>query len=123
VNNRIRGQVMYLNPPMVKKAPEEIGNRKTEATKNVGMKNNRLIHPLMRKRFPIGSPPMDHVSGLKKMLIHKTKQVGVGTLTRLPPTVFRIVFSSFAHLPPSSRSLRIHGSEEKTILSFFTLGG
>ena len=81
MKNRIRGQVVHLNPPMMKKTSEEIINRKTEAPKNMGMKNNRFIHPLMRKRLPIRSPPMDHVSGLKKILLYKTKQMGIGTLT------------------------------------------
>ena len=35
VENGVRGQVMHLNPPMEKEAPEEIGNRKTEAPKNI----------------------------------------------------------------------------------------
>jgi hypothetical protein len=81
MKNRIRGQVMYLNPPVVKKASEEIRNGKTEAPKNMRMKNNRFIFTLMRKGLPIGSPPMDHVLGFKKMLLYKTEQMGVGTLT------------------------------------------
>ena len=32
VKNRIRGQVMHLNPPVLKKAPEEIRNQKTSIT-------------------------------------------------------------------------------------------
>ena len=74
VKNEIRGQVMHLNPPIVKKALKEIGNGKTEASKNKGMKYNRFIQPLVRKRLPIKSPPMDHVPGLKKMLLYKTEQ-------------------------------------------------
>ena len=35
VKNRVRSQVMHLNPPMEKEAPEEIRNRKTEAPKNI----------------------------------------------------------------------------------------
>ena len=31
IKNGIRGQVMHLNPPMVKEAPEEIRNGNTEA--------------------------------------------------------------------------------------------
>ena len=31
MENGVRGQVMHLNPPMEKEAPEEIRNRKTEA--------------------------------------------------------------------------------------------
>ena len=53
VDNRVRGQVMHLNPPMEKEAPEEIGNRKTEAPKNIRKENNRFVSFLMRKRFPI----------------------------------------------------------------------
>ena len=116
VENGIRGQVMHLNPPMVKKAPEEIGNGKTEASKNMRMKNNRFIFPLMRKGLPIRSP------GLKKMLIYKTEKMGVSTLTRLPPMGFHIVSASLTRLPPSSRSLGSHRNEEKTIISCFTLG-
>ena len=48
MKNRIRGQVVYLNPPMVKNASEEIRNGKTEAPKNMRMKNNRFILPLIR---------------------------------------------------------------------------
>ena len=99
VKNRIRSQVMHLNPPMVKKAPEEIGNGKTEASKNMRMKNNRFIFSLMRKGFPIRSPPMDPVSGLKKVLIYKTKQMEIGTLTRSPLVDFCPISGSFARLP------------------------
>ena len=73
MTNRIRGQLMYLNPPVVKKTPEEIRNRKTEAPKNMRMNNNRFVSSLMRKRFPIKFPPMDHISGLKKMLLYQTE--------------------------------------------------
>ena len=53
VKNRIRGQVMHLNPPVVKKASEEIRNRKSEAPKNMRKKNNIFVSLLMRKRLPI----------------------------------------------------------------------
>ena len=99
VKNRIRDQVVYLNPPMVKNTSKEIRNGKTEASKNMGMKNNKFIHPLMGKGLPIRSPPMDQVSGLKKVLLYKTKQMGVGTLTRPPLVGFRFVSCSFARLP------------------------
>jgi hypothetical protein len=108
---------------MVNEAPDEIRNGKTEAPKNVRKKNNRFIFSLMRKRLPIRAPPMDHVPRLKKMFLHKIQQMGVGTLTRLPPLDLCLISGSVAHLPPSSRSLGRHGNEEKMILSCFTLGG
>ena len=40
VENGVRGQVMHLNPTMMKKASEEIRNRKTEAPKNIRKENN-----------------------------------------------------------------------------------
>ena len=123
VKNRIRGQVMHLNPPVMKKAPEEIRNQKIEATKNIRKKNNRFIFFLMRKRLPIRTPPMDNVLGLKKMLLYQSKQVGVGTHTRLPPMGFRIFSASLTRLPPSSRSLGSHENEEKTILSLASHSG
>ena len=52
VKSRIRGQVMHLNPPVLKKAPEEIRNRKSEAPKNMRKKNNRFVFFLMRKNSP-----------------------------------------------------------------------
>ena len=113
VKNRIRGQVMYLNLPMVKKTSEKIRNGKTKAPKNMRMINNRFIFSLMRKSFPFGSPPMDHILGLKKVLIYKTEQMGVGTLTRLPPMGLHIVSGSFVRLPPPSRSRGSHGNEEE----------
>ena len=73
VKNRIRGQVMHLKPPMVKKTPKEVRNRKTKTTKNMGMKNNGFTQPFMRKRLSLGSPPMDLLPGLKKVLLYKTK--------------------------------------------------
>ena len=123
VKNGIRGRVMHLNPPMVKKTPKEVGNRKTKTTKNMGMKNNGFIHPFVSKRLSLGSPPMDLLSGLKKMLLYKTEQVGIGTLTRLPFMGICIITSAFACLPPSRRSLGSHGSDEKMILSYLMLGG
>ena len=63
VKNRVRGQVMHLNPPVVKEATEEVRNRKTEAPKNMRKENNRFVSSLMRKRLPHGSMPMDHFRG------------------------------------------------------------
>ena len=115
--------MVYLNPPMVKNTSEEIKNGKTEASKNMGMKNNKFIHPLMGKGLPIRSPPMDHVLGLKKILLYKTKQMEIGTLTRSPPVCFRPISGSFARLPHPSGLLGHHGRKEKMILSCFMLGG
>ena len=53
MQNRIRGQVMHLNPPMMKKTSEEIRHGKTKVSKNMRMKNNRFIFSLMRKKLPI----------------------------------------------------------------------
>ena len=53
VKNRIRGQVVHLNSPMMKKTSEEIRNGKTEASKNMGMKNNKFIHPFVSKRLSL----------------------------------------------------------------------
>jgi hypothetical protein len=61
-------------------------------------KNNRFVFSLKRKRLPIRTPPMDHVSGLKKMLLYKIQQMGVGTLTRLPPMNLRLISGSVAPL-------------------------
>ena len=116
--------MVHLNPPMIKKTSEEIRNGKTEASKNMGMKKQQIhSHPLLRKRLPIKYPPMDLVSGLKKMLLYKTEQVGIGVLTRLPPMDFRFTSDGFARLPLHGRFLRCHGKMETRILSCFTLGG
>ena len=88
----------------------------------MGMKNNRFIHPLVRKRLSLRSPPMNLIPGLKKMLLYKTEQVGIGTLTRSPPMGFRAIRDSFTRLPTPSRFLGSHRNKEKTILSRFTLG-
>jgi len=69
VKNGIWSQVMHLNSPVMKKAPEEIRHRKTEVPKNMRKKNNRFVPFLMGKRFPIRTPPMDNVSRLKKMTL------------------------------------------------------
>jgi len=68
-------------------------------------------------------PPMDHVLGLKKMLLYKTQQIGVGTLTRHLPMDLRFISGSFARLLLPSRLLGHHGNEEKMILCCFTLEG
>ena len=47
--------------------------------------NNRFVFPLMRKRLPHGSTPMDHAPRLKKMTLNKIQKMGVSALTRLPP--------------------------------------
>ena len=123
VKDGIRGPVMHLNPLVVKEATEEIRNRKTEAPKNVRKKNNRFVCSLVRKRLPIGTPPIDQVLGLKKMLLRKIQKMGVGTLTRLPPVDLRLANGSIIHLPLRSGFLRRHWNREKQILSCFTLGG
>ena len=123
VKNRVRGQVMHLNPPMMKKTSEEIRNGKTEAPKNMRMENDRFVSPLMRKRLPIRTPPMDYVLGLKKVTLYQIQKMGVGTLTRLPPVDLRLANGSGVHLPLRSKFLLRHGNREKQILSCFTLGG
>ena len=109
MKNRIGGQVMYLNPPMMKKASEEIGNRKTEAPKNIRKENNRFVFLLMRERLPLGSMPMDHAPRLKKMTLYQIQKMGVGTITRLPLLDLRPVPGSAARLPLRSGFLRCHG--------------
>ena len=92
----------------MKEATEKIGNGKTEAPKNMRKKNDRFVSPLMRKRFPHGSTPMDHFPGLKKKVLDQIQEMGVGALTRLPPMDLRLANSSVVHLPLYSRSLRRH---------------
>ena len=69
MKNRIRGQVMNLNPPVVKKTSEEIRNRKSEAWKNMRMEHNRNT---TRKRFTNRAPPKNYLLRLKKMILYKT---------------------------------------------------
>ena len=71
-------------------------------------KNDRFVSFLMRKRFAHRSAPMDHFPGLKKMALDQIQEMGVGTLTRLPPVDLRLANGSFIHLPLCSRSLRRH---------------
>jgi hypothetical protein len=84
MKNRVRGQVMHLNPPMMKKTSKKVRNGKTEAPKNMRKKNDRFVFLLMLERLPIRTPPMDHVLGLKKVILYQIQKVEVGTLTRLP---------------------------------------
>ena len=123
MKDRLRGQVMHLNPPMEKEAPEQIRNRKTKAPKNIRQENNRFVSLLMRKGLPLRSTPMDHAPRLKKMTLYQIQQMRVGRLTRLPPMDLYLVSGGIARLPPSSRSLGSHGNKEKMIPSRFTLGG
>ena len=96
---------------MEKEAPEEIGNRKTEAPKNMRKENNRFVSSRMRKRVPHGSTLMDHSPRLKKMTLNQIQKVEVGALTRFPPMDLRLTNSILVHLPPRSRSLRCHWNE------------
>jgi len=107
---------------MKKTSKKKIRNRKSNASKNMGVKNYRLVHPFMRKRFPIESPPTDYFTGLKKMLFNKTKQMKIGTLTQSLPMGLRLA-NSFARLPLSSRLLGRHENREERNLSRFTLEG
>ena len=72
MKNRIRGQVMNLNPPVVKKTSEEIRNRKFEASKNMRMEHNRFTRFLTRRRFTNKAPPKNYLLRLKKMILYKT---------------------------------------------------
>ena len=108
VKDGIRGQVMHLNPPVVKEATEEVRNRKIEAPKNMRKENNRFVSSLMRKRIPHRSTPMDHVPGQKKVTLYQIQKVGVGTLTQLPLLDLRPIPGRAARLPLCSRSLRRH---------------
>ena len=93
---------------MEKEAPEEIGNRKTEAPKNIRKENNIFVSFLMGKRFPRRFTPMDNAARLKKMLSHQIQKMGVGALTRFPPVDLRLANGSVIHLPLRSRSLQHH---------------
>ena len=77
----------------------------------------------MRKRLRIGTPLMDHVLGLKKILLYKTKQMEIGTLTRSPPVRLRFLSSNATSLPLPDRLLGHHGNVEEMNPSCFTLGG
>jgi hypothetical protein len=48
VKDRIWGQVMHLNPPVMKKASKKIGIRNSKAAQNMRLKNDSFILPLMR---------------------------------------------------------------------------
>ena len=115
--------MIYLNPPMVKKTSEEIRNRKPEASENMGVKNNRFIHSLMRKIFPIRSLPMDYFPRLKEMLFYETKEIEIGTLSQSPPVRLRFISSNAASLPLPNRLLGRHGNVEEMNPSRFTLEG
>ena len=96
---------------MEKEAPEEIGNRKTEAPKNIRKENNRFASFLMGKGFPRSSTPMDNATWLKKMLSHQIQKMGIGTLIRFPPVDLCLANGSIVHLPLCSRSLRRHKND------------
>ena len=70
MKNVIWGQMMHLNPPMMKKTSKEIINRKIEAPKNIRKKNNRFISFLKGKILPIRTPPMDNDPRLKNMTLY-----------------------------------------------------
>ena len=107
--------MMHLNPPMEKEAPEEIGNRKTGAPKNIRKENNRFVSFLVGKRFPRRSTPMDHAAGLKKMLSHQIQKIGVGTLTRLPSVDLR-----FENLPSSDQFEQLEQRQQQLEQRFDT---
>jgi len=100
VENGVRGQMMHLNPPMEKEAPEEIGNWKTKAPKYIRKENNRFVFLLMREKLPLGFTPMDHAPRLKKMTLYQIQKMRVGTLTRLPPVDFCIIPRQLRPLSP-----------------------
>jgi len=108
---------------MVKEAPEEIRNGKTKAPKNIRKENNRFISLLMRKRFPLGSTPIDHAPGLEKVFPHKIQKMGVGRPTRLPPVDLCLANGSVVHLPLRSRSLRRHNNIEMQTHSLASCSG
>ena len=99
VKDGIRDQVMHLNTLVTKEAMEEIRNMKTKTPKNMRKENNRFVSTLMRKRFILGTTPMDHFLGLKKMFLHKIQKMGVITLNRLPLVDLRLANGSIVHLP------------------------
>jgi hypothetical protein len=93
---------------MEKEAPEEIGNRKTEAPKNIRKENNRFVSFLMGKRLPRSPTPMDNAMWLNKMLSHQIQKMGVSRLTRFPPVDLHLANGSVVHLPLCSRPLQRH---------------
>ena len=51
---------------------------------------------------------MDHFPGLMKTALDQILEMGVGTLTRLPPVDLRLANGSVVHLPLYSKSLQRH---------------
>ena len=49
--DRIGGQVMRLNPPMMQKTSREVRGGDSEAAQNMRMKNDGFIWYLMRNRI------------------------------------------------------------------------
>ena len=116
MKNRVRGQVMHLNPPMMKKASEEIRNGKTEAPKNMRKKNDRFVFLLMWKRLPIRTPPMDHVLGLLSTRFNRWESV---QLLDFHPWTSASRMAASSTLP---FEVDLFGAIRMT-LSRFTLGG
>jgi hypothetical protein len=102
---------------MMKKASEEIRNRKTKTLKNMRKENNRFVSSLKRKRLPIRTPPIDHVQGLKKVTLYQIQKMGVGTLTQLPLLDLRPIPGCAARLPLRSRPLRRHENDSPLLHS------
>ena len=72
VKDRIWGQIMCLNPPMMKKISEEIRSGDSEATQNMRLENHGFIRPFMRNRISYRFPPVNHFSRLEKIRLYKT---------------------------------------------------
>ena len=85
----IRGQVVDLNSPVMKKATEEIRSGNCESEQDKRVKRNNFLGFFARRNIPYGSTPMNFLAWLQQTLFNQPMKVEIITLTWFPSISLR----------------------------------
>ena len=89
MQDRVRGQMMKLNPPEEKKTTQEVANRNGKAPLNKSFEKNNFRSFFKRPPMTPGRLPLNQSPGLQEMAANKRRDRGFQQLTLLPPISHR----------------------------------
>ena len=84
-------QMMDLNTPIEKKTTEEVRSRDPKTPQDKILKNHGFKALLTRTIFPWSLALVNYLMRLENLLLNKTEEMRIRTLTRPPPLHFRYI--------------------------------
>ena len=77
VEDRIWGQVVCLNPPMIKKASEKVRGWNSETAQDMGLKCYGFLWSFARRSISYGFTPLDYFAWLEEFFLNKAKEMEI----------------------------------------------